>query len=143
MSILACGRVAATVVVTDSAAGASAHVDLVVDTGAEVSALPHASLGSVLTSATFNQPITFNVAGTTVFTLLANGPVPTVEVEPHGGGLVSTRHCFRGVRVHFLAIGSGLFSTSDGLLGMDLLDCFRADPVKDKGATRSYLATRA
>jgi hypothetical protein len=142
MSILLDGRVTAFVEIVDRSSGSAAQVDLIVDTGAELSALPNHALGSVLGGAKWSQPVNFVVGGVSVYTLLAKGPDSEVDTESHGGGSLSRSTCTQGVRVHFIAQSTAPFTGFDGLLGMGLLDAFSADPVKDVNVTRSYLARR-
>jgi hypothetical protein len=124
-------------------AGVSASADLIVDTGADLSVMPNHALSAPLAYATFGPGVTFVAAGASISTVMANGLSVEVDTEPHGGGHVSIATSSLAVAVHYLAVGSAPFVAFDGLLSMDLLDDFRADPVKDLATTRAYLAKRA
>jgi hypothetical protein len=141
-TVLTCGRIAADVRIAMPGGGGSSNVSLLVDTGAEASALPFVNMPAAVQGAGASHPITFHVAGTTVYTMRLNGPVAETEVEPHSRGVVTVQKAPPNIRVHFSAIGVAPFNGFDGLLGMDMLDYFSADPVKDAAGTAAYLAQR-
>lgn len=141
MAILPDKRMTATVTLTARSGTASA--DVLLDTGAELSALPNHALSPALKGASLGPTVTYVAAGSTISTVVMHGPTAQVPIEPHGGGTAAVASISAGVPVHFLAAGSAPFVTFDGIFGIDLLDQFAADPVKDLGATRNYLAKRA
>jgi hypothetical protein len=132
------GRITADVEVHGSPAST---VTLIVDTGSEASALPLVSMPPSVKSAPASRPVTFYVASTSFITWRMGGTAAQTDVEPHGGGS-PTKATSSNIRVHQLAIGTYPFVGFDGMLGADMLDNFAADPVKDKAATRAYLASR-
>jgi hypothetical protein len=137
-TILTGGRVT-----TDVEVGGSptSTVTLIIDSGAEASALPFASMPSSVKSAPASRPITFYIAGTSILTFRMAGTSSQTDVEPHGGGH-PTKATSRNIRVHHVAIGTAPFIGFDGLLGMDMLDNFAADLVKNRTGSRAYLAAR-
>lgn len=137
-TILSDGRITAEVEVRGSP---SSTVTLIVDTGAEASALPLVSMPSSVKSAPASRPVTFYIAGAAVLTFRMSGTRAQTDVEPHGGGITTTATS-SNIRVHHLSIGTAPFIGFDGLLGMDMLDNFAADPVKDRAGSKAYLASR-
>lgn len=108
-----------------------------------ISALPHYKLFPNTTgSAVFGPGFQWIVGGVQFFTLVANGVLSSLDVEPHGGGAAVRRQTPQGLHVHFLTVPHQAFMAFDGLLGADLLDSFGADPIKDANRTRAYLAER-
>jgi hypothetical protein len=140
--ILPDGRVTTSIQLVHRASGVSGAATVIADTGAAKSALPYHALSTVLTNATLGPVVNFIVAGATISTMIANGLDAKIDTEPHGGGVVSIASSNMGVAIHYLNPGQTPFGTFDGILGMDLLDEFKADTVKDRAATRSYLAGR-
>jgi hypothetical protein len=115
---------------------------VIVDTGAEQSTLPDHSVSAALSHASWGPAVTFFVGGTSVTTVVANGIECKADVQNHGGGAASTETTSIGIAIHWIAAGTAPFVNFDGLLGIDLLDAFKADPVKDRALTTSYLARR-
>jgi hypothetical protein len=142
-TILPDSRITIEITAIDQTVNISAKAELIIDTGADISALLYQKLSTALKNATLGNPITFYVAGSQIQTMLAKGPTSEADVESHGGGGVSQVQCATGLRVHFVSLPSSPFTSFDGLLGMELLDCFQADPVKDLTGARAYLAKRA
>jgi hypothetical protein len=137
-TILADGRVTTDVEVHGSP---KSTVSLIIDTGAEASALPNVSMPARVKSAPASRPITFYIAGTAILTFRLAGTSSQTDVEAHGGG-PPIKATSPNIRVHYIATGTAPFIGFDGLLGMDMLDNFAADLVKNKAGSRAYLATR-
>jgi hypothetical protein len=138
-TILSDGRITVDVRVHGSPA---ATVNLIVDTGAEASALPFFSLPPAMRTAPKSQLVTFCIGGARIWTIRLNGAVAETDVEPHGRGGRVTQATSSPIRVHLQAIGTTPFIGFDGILGMDMLDDFGADPVKDTQGRSAYLALR-
>jgi hypothetical protein len=143
-SILPCGRVVAEVRVFMPGWSRSGSAMLLVDTGAEASALPHAKMPPAAQGAKASHPITFHIGGVRIHTMLLTGPMAETDVEIRGGGRQTSRvQASPNIRVHLLQPGALPFRGFEGLLGMDMLDSFGIDPVKDAAATFAYMAKRA
>jgi hypothetical protein len=142
MAILSDGRITISVQISDPKLGVSPSANLIADTGAELSVLPNHAFSAWLAGATFGPAVTFQIAGSTVSTLIANGITSQTDVEPHGGGPAMVASSKLGIPIHHIAAGAAPFVAFDGILAMDLFDEFQADPVKDLAAMQSYLAKR-
>jgi hypothetical protein len=142
MAILSDGRTTASVKVIDPPTGASGSTNVIADTGAELSTLPDFAVGVALAHVTWGPTVTFYVAGTSVSTLVANGATSEVEDEPHGGGARMTKTATAPLHIHYVAAGTAPFTNFEGMFGMDLMDAFEVDPVKDQGKSNAYLARR-
>jgi hypothetical protein len=130
------GRITADVMVRGKS------VSLIVDTGAEASALPFMSIPPSARGATSYGPITFVVAGTMVHTVNLTGVRADAAVEQHGGGRRRSVTTNSDVRVHFGAAGAVPFVGFDGIMGIDMLDDIQADPTKNFAGTTALLARR-
>jgi hypothetical protein len=138
-TILSDGRIAADVRVSGSPV---VTVNLIIDTGAEASALPFLRMPAAVRSAPVSRPpVTFLLGGAKILTIRLRGMVAETDVEPHGRG-PATKATSSTIRVHFQAAGTVPFVGFDGILGMDMLDDFAADPVKDAAGKAAYLARR-
>lgn len=117
MAILPSGTTTAVVTVRDpSPWGSSRTATVLVDTGSELSALPDHSVSAALAHATWGPLVTFHVAGASFGTIVANGVICEIDVEPHGGGGVSTASLRIGIPIHYVAAGASPFVAFDGLL---------------------------
>lgn len=138
--ILSDGRIT-TLVTAFNASKHSATADLIVDTGAELSVLPYHKLAAGLGRLSAGPIVRMNVGGAWLQTIVVHGATLETDVEPHGGGPQGTAKASKSFPVYLQV--TNLFTGFDGLLGMDLLDDFRADAVKDIWGNRAYLAKRA
>jgi len=142
MAILPDGRITTSIQISDPTHGVSPSANVIADTGAELSVLPDHVLSAWLTGATFGPTVTFRIAGSTITAIVANGITSQAHVEPHGGGPTAVASSTIGIPIHYVPAGATPFAAFDGILAMDLFDEFKADPVKDLAAARSYLAER-
>lgn len=137
--ILPCGRVE-----TQLRVNTHGSCDGIVDTGAELSILPWHPLSAALKASTVGPGVTASVGGAKIHTMTVTAPVIEIDVEPHGGGSVTTSQCAQGVQVHFATSGQLPLRTvtSQALLGMDLLDGLGADATKELSCKRAYMVSR-
>jgi hypothetical protein len=138
--ILPCGRISADV----TTCGVTRTV--LVDTGAEGSAI--ADAGLILPSPTPGayRITSYVVAGHTITTYKLRGITADITSQAHGTTVTASRSGASDVRFHSEPLGAAPFLTSggfSGLMGMDLLDDFEVDPVKDRSGGSGYLADRA
>jgi hypothetical protein len=137
--ILNDGRVITAVRVKNS--NYSNENNVIVDTGSDLSILPY-SMVQHCHGCTLNQIITINIGGVEFHTMTLSGPHFEVDTEQHGGSKPAISQCCNDVQVHFLGLPTNPFVHFDGLLGMDMLDAFKVDPIKDLTGKKAYLANR-
>lgn len=139
--ILPCGRVSADV----TTCGTTRTV--LVDTGAEASAVADAGLILPSPAPGAYRIASYVVAGHTITTYKLRGVKADVTSRAHGtaASASATKTGALDVRFHSEPLGAAPFYTSGGftgLMGMDMLDDFKVDPVKDFGGVNGYLADR-
>ena len=115
-------------------------IRLLADTGAEASLLPLHSLKGI---AAGYQAIKFLIGGSAIYAVRMRGPTASATLESHNRLGRSTTATSKPVWAHALPAGTPPFVGFDGILGMDMLDDFGADAVKDASKGIAYLAQRS